>query len=124
MKGRNPRMRAAGMAALIACTAAVLIGSGAAVAGSSPTPWNGVNPFNCKIQDAGTGTKVPDPKADPYCVHFDKTNQNVTQLGLLTFLLKEPARVAAAAPKCFYFQEDHWRGSVIQSDGKTQIYEF
>jgi hypothetical protein len=67
---------------------------------------------------------VPDPGADPYCVSFDKTNQNVTQLGLLTFALNEPARTAAAVPKCFYFQEDHWRGSVIQSDGSTELYEF
>jgi hypothetical protein len=26
----------------------------------------------------------------------------------------EPARVAAAVPKCFYFQHDHWTGSIVQ----------
>ncbi len=26
-------------------------------------------------------------------------------------------------PKCFYFQEDHWRGSLSQADG-TAVYEF
>jgi hypothetical protein len=57
-------------------------------------------------------------------VYFDKTQQNISQLGLVSFLLKEPARTAAAVPKCFYFQEDHWRGSVVQSNGKTVIYEF
>jgi hypothetical protein len=89
-----------------------------------PSPWDGVNPFRCTIQDAGQGSSVPDPSADPYCVHFDKTNQNITELGFVAFLSQEPARVAAASPKCFYFQEDHWRGSVVQSDQRTVIYEF
>jgi hypothetical protein len=89
-----------------------------------PTLWDGTNPFNCTIQNAGLGTTVPDPGADPYCVSFDKTQQNITQLGILQFLLNEPARVAAAVPKCFYFQEDHWRGSIIQSDPRTVLYEF
>jgi hypothetical protein len=102
---------------------AVLMPAGAG-AFAPPSPWDGTNPFKCTIQDAGTGTKVPDPGADPYCVHFDKTQQNITQLGLVTFLLDEPERVIAAAPKCFYFQEDHWRGSLIQSDGRTVLYEF
>lgn len=103
---------------------ALLLNSGSAGALSAPTPWNGVNPFDCTIQDAGQGTTVPDPGADPYCVRFDKTNQNVTELGLVDFLSKEPARVAAAVPKCFYYQEDHWRGSLIQSDQQTVVYEF
>ena len=96
----------------------------AARASSSPTPWDGKNPFVCKVQNAGRGTKVPDPGADPYCVNFDKTNQNVTQLGLLKFLSLEPARVQAAGPKCFYYQQDHWRGSVVQSNAQTKTYEF
>ena len=37
---------------------------------------------------------------------------------------KEPARVAAAGDKCFYFQSDHWRGSVVQDDGTTKTYEW
>ena len=113
-----------GAAGLIAAVILGLAASGPARAGSPPTPWDGTNPFNCTIQDAGQGTKVPDPGADPYCVSFDKTNQNVTQLGLVQFLSLEPARTAAAVPKCFYFQEDHWRGSVVQSDGSTVLYEF
>ena len=32
--------------------------------------------------------------------------------------------MAAAVPKCFYYQEDHWRGSLIQSDQQTVVYEF
>jgi hypothetical protein len=102
----------------------LLLGGGSAHALAAPTPWDGVNPFACTIQDAGQGTTVPDPGADPYCVRFDKTNQNVTELGLVDFLSKEPARVAAAVPKCFYYQEDHWRGSIVQSDQGTVVYEF
>ncbi len=102
----------------------LLLGAGSARALSAPTPWDGINPFDCTIQDAGQGTTVPDPGADPYCVRFDKTNQNIAELGLVDFLSKEPARVAAAVPKCFYYQEDHWRGSLIQSDQRTVVYEF
>jgi len=77
-------------------------------------PWGGRLPFRCQIQDVGTGTAYPHPKADPFCVEFDKTNQNVAGLGLVDFLSREPARVAAAVPKCFYFQRDHWTGSIDQ----------
>jgi hypothetical protein len=114
----------AALTATAAALTAVLALTGSAAALSPPTPWNGDNPFHCTVQNAGFGTKVPDPGADPYCVRFDKTNQNVTQLGLVTFLSKEPARVAAAVPKCFYFQADRWRGSIVQSDKSTVLYHF
>jgi hypothetical protein len=68
------------------------------------------------VQDAGTGTEVPDPDSDPYCVEFDKTQQNLSDAGLFDFLAGEPARVAAAGPKCFYFQTDHWTGSIVQGE--------
>ncbi len=77
-------------------------------------PWDGSNPFKCAIQDVGTGTDFPDPGADPFCVEFDKTQQNVTGLGIVDFLSNEPARTAAAVNKCFYFQSDHWTGSIVQ----------
>ncbi len=109
--------------ALVGVAGALLAGTGA-LASSAPSPWDGRNPYLCKVQNAGRGTKVPDPGADPYCVNFDKTNQNVTQLGLVKFLSLEPARTEAAGPKCFYYQQDHWRGSVIQSDARTKTYEF
>ena len=70
------------LSALLAC----LLWAPAAQASAPPSPWDGTNPFNCTLQDAGRGTTVPDPAADPYCVHFDKTNQNVTELGLVGFL--------------------------------------
>ncbi|HEY1237008.1 MAG TPA: hypothetical protein VGE91_01630 [Solirubrobacterales bacterium] len=77
-------------------------------------PWDGSSPFKCQIQDVGTGTAFPDPGADPFCVEFDKTKQNVTGLGIVDFLTKEPARTAAAVSKCFYYQSDHWTGSIVQ----------
>jgi hypothetical protein len=79
-------------------------------------PWDGANPFNCTIQNVGTGTDFPDPNADPFCVEFDKTRQNVTDLGIVDFLSNEPARTAAAVSKCFYFQSDHWTGSIVQGE--------
>jgi hypothetical protein len=86
-----------------------------AVAQSPPfAPWDGTNPFNCVEQDVGTGTAFPDPGADPFCVKFDKTNQNVTGFGIVEFAAQEPSRIGAAATKCFYFQNDHWTGSIQQ----------
>ena len=108
--------------ALFALLAAVLATPVAAL--PSMESWDGSNPFVCEPQPAGFEAVGPDPAADPYCVEFDKTRQNVTELGILDFLLKEPARVAAAMPKCWYYQADHWRGSVVQDDDRTVLYEF
>ncbi len=114
------RQLAALVATAMVATCVVAIPSARAL--TPPTPWDGTNPFHCIVQDAGRGTTVPDPGADPYCVRFDKTGQSVTDLGLLDFLLKEPARVAAAVPKCFSYQEDHWRGSL--TPGGPALYEY
>ena len=101
--------------ALVAVSAAVAAAAPASAHVPPPVgPWDGQNPFRCVNQNVGTGTQFPDPNADPFCVEFDKTNQNVTDFGLVDFLSKEPARTAAAAPKCFYYQQDHWTGSIIQ----------
>jgi hypothetical protein len=89
------------------------------------TPWNGANPFSCVVQDAGTGSTVPDPGADPYCVRYDKTGQSVLpSLGIATFLLQEPERVAIALGKCFYYQEDHWTGAIVQGVPATQLWNW
>jgi hypothetical protein len=104
--------------------AAALLASLAMAASEPPRAWDGVNPFRCELQRAGLGAEVPEPDADPYCVEFDKRRQNVTGLGVVDFLSKEPARVGAATPKCFYFQSDQWRGSVVQEDGTTKTYEW
>jgi hypothetical protein len=102
----------------------VLIAVSSALAADPPTPWDGVNPFVCELQQAGFDGKGPQPEADPYCIEFDKRRQNVSQLGVVEFLAREPERVAAASPKCFYFQSDHWRGSIVQEDASTKTYEW
>ena len=94
-----------------------LLAAANAGAQSPPTvigPYDGQIPFRCQLQNVGTGTDFPDPGAEPFCVEFDKTNQNLTDFGLVDFTAQEPARVAAAGSKCFYFQRDHWTGSVVQ----------
>jgi hypothetical protein len=113
-----------GRGAALIVAIAMLFAVPALAGTSAPTSWDGTNPFDCELQNAGFGTVVPHPDADPYCVEFDKRRQNVTQLGIADFLSKEPARVAAASDKCFYFQVDHWRASVVQDDGTTKLYEW
>ena len=108
----------------MACAALLLVAATPAAALAPPSPWDGKNPFNCVLQNAGMGTEVPHPEADPFCIEFDKRHQNVSELGVVEFLSKEPARVALASPKCFYFQSDHWRGSIVQSDASTKTYEW
>src|ERR671936_717490 len=98
----------------LAALVATLVTAASVAAQPVVAPWGGKKPFKCKVQDVGTGTDFSRPKADPFCVRFDKTNQNVTDFGIADFLSKEPKRVAAASPKCFYFQEDHWKGSIVQ----------
>jgi len=101
----------------IAMSTWALVAAAGASAQAPPTvvgPYDGSIPFRCELQSVGTGTGFPDPGADPFCVEFDKTNQNVTDLGIASFAAQEPARVAAAGSKCFYFQRDHWTGSIVQ----------
>ena len=97
-----------------AIAASLLVSASFAQAQQPTGPYDGSNPFRCEIQDVGTGTEFPDPDADPFCVKFDKTSQNVTDFGIVDFLAEEPNRVAAATTKCFYFQRDHWTGSIVQ----------
>ena len=101
-----------------ATAALALAGCAAATAQAQEpfAPYDGTIPFRCELQDVGTGVDFPDPDADPFCVKFDKTQQNVTDFGIVDFLLNEPGRVAAATPKCFYFQRDHWTGSIVQDE--------
>ena len=103
---------------------ACCLAAAAPAAGAPSGPWDGANPFQCTVQNVAFGTAFPDPEADPFCVEFDKRRQNLTELGLVDFLAQEPARVAAASDKCFYFQHDHWRSSVIAQDGATQTYNW
>ena len=98
----------------LAVLAAFALPASASAQSAPFAPWDGTNPFNCVVQDVGTGTDYPDPTADPLCVKFDKTNQNVTDFGIVEFTSQEPARIAAASGKCFYFQNDEWTGSIVQ----------
>ena len=102
----------------------VLLVVAAPAAAQGPQPYDGSNPFDCVLQDVGFGTDFPDPDADPFCVEFDKRRQNFTEFGIVDFLAQEPARVAAAGPKCFYYQHDHWTSSVVQGDGQTELYNW
>ena len=112
------------MKRVLVLAALLVVAAPAGAQNERPTGWNGENPFNCVLQQAGFEPTGPDPGADPYCVDFDKRRQNVTQAGFVEFVSLEPARVAAASPKCFYFQSDHWRASVVQDDASTKTYEW
>lgn len=105
--------------AVIAVSAAVVEAGAAELRG-----YGGESPFNCELQQVGTGVDFPRPDADPFCVEYDKTHQNVTELGVVDFLANEPARVAIASDKCFYYQADHWRGSVEQSPEQSETYNW
>ena len=113
------------MRALVGIAATVLALVPASAHAQAPAePFDGTLPFDCVLQQAGTEAEFPDPDADPFCVEYDKRHQNVTELGVVEFLSLEPARVAAATPKCFYFQRDHWVGSIVQDDGRTETYSW
>ena len=109
-----------GRTILAAVLASALCLACASTAVAEPiAPYDGSNPFKCKTQNVGTGVDIRDPDADPFCVEFDKRSQNITNFGIVDFLLLEPARVAAATPKCFYHQTDHWTGSIVQGTEPT-----
>ncbi len=101
----------------VAVSTLVLLAGAASAAALKLEPYDGANPFLCELQQLGTGVAFSDPRADPLCVSYDKTNQDIASLGILAFLANEPARVAAALDKCFYFQSDEWRGSVFEGGG-------
>ena len=103
---------------------AALIAAPAALAADPPQPWDGANPFSCVLQQAGFNATGPNPEADPYCIEFDKRARTWRSSASSSSCRKEPARVAAASPKCFYFQSDHWRGSLVQDDAGTKTYEW
>ena len=114
-------MRRVALAALLALALLAVAATGAS---GPPAPWDGVNPYQCELQQAGYGADVAHPDADPFCIEFDKRHQSVADLGVVYFLSQEPARTALASDKCFYFQSDHWRGSVVQDSGATKTYEW
>jgi hypothetical protein len=112
-------MRRLSLIGALAVVAVVLAPASPVMAATPLGPYGGGNPFVCVVQDVGTGTDFPRPNDDPFCVEFDKTRQNLTGFGIVDFVLKEPARVAAASNKCFYHQTDHWTGSIVQGQQPT-----
>ena len=105
--------------------ALVLLAAPAAAGAAELVGYDGASPFNCELQQAGKGTDIPHPDADPLCVEYDKTGQSVAPgLGIVQFLSGEPARFAYAGDKCFYYQHDHWRGAVDQDDEQTETYNW
>jgi hypothetical protein len=107
------------LALAFALVAAPAVAGAAEIAG-----YDGTNPFRCKLQRVGTGTDFPRPDADPFCVEYDKTHQTITDLGIVDFLAQEPARVAAATDKCFYYQRDHWRSAVDGGWEQSELYNW
>lgn len=102
----------------------VVLAAGAAPAQQDVTGYDGSNPFRCVLQQAGQGTDIPDPGADPLCVEYDKTRQDVSDTTIAAFLAGEPQRFAMAGDKCFYFQHDHWRSRVVAGQPATETYRF
>ena len=121
-RAQHVTSRARGYLALVLALAALTATD--AGAATPVSGYDGSIPFDCELQQLGTGTDFPKPDADPFCVEYDKRHQNVTELGVVQFLSQEPARVAAAGPKCWYFQRDHWVGSIVQDDQATQTYKW
>lgn len=92
-----------------------LLGTGSAA--DPPLPPGPLVPYvappfaaDCEVHRFGEGqipdlTSLPD---DPLCVEYAKRDITLTNGGALRFLLAEPARVALAAGKCAYWQQDHW----------------
>lgn len=116
-------MRLGGRHLLAVALAAVALVAATPAGAASLDPYDGKRPFRCKIQAVGTGVDFPDPAADPFCVRYNKRNQNLAEFGVIDFLANEPARVAAALGKCFYFQRDRWRGSV-DTEGEIETYNW
>lgn len=113
------------LGAVLALAAFALASSGAGSAAAAPLEgYDGSMPFDCVLQQAGRGTEFPRPDADPFCVEYDKTHQTVSDGGIVDFLANEPARVAAASDKCFYYQRDHWRSRVVAGDERTETYNW
>ncbi|MFL5081160.1 MAG: hypothetical protein ACJ8DU_14665 [Microvirga sp.] len=121
---RGYKSRVARLGALAVAAACLTFWTASVSAADPVMGYDGSIPFDCELQQLGMGTDFPHPDADPFCVEYDKRHQNLTELGVVDFLAQEPARFAAAGPKCWYFQRDHWVGSVVQDDGSTQTYKW
>jgi hypothetical protein len=106
-----PRASRPAAAPRLALAALVLVGAGSgahAAAQEPPQPYQDP-PFTCEVHDYGTDAPtLPGPDDDPLCVRYDKTHLMVSTLEVVDFLVAEPGRVALAAGRCGYWQQDHW----------------
>jgi hypothetical protein len=111
---------ASGRAGIAALAALVL---GAAPAGGQPIAPYVDPPFasECVVHHFAEGQEPPlDGCADdPFCVEYEKRDITAANGGAIRFLAAEPARFAAAIPKCRYWQQDHWR--VQLAPGQTSV---
>jgi hypothetical protein len=109
----------AGIAALVA----VVLGVPAAPAGAQPIVPFVEPPFasECVVHRFAEGLEPPLDGCgdDPLCVEYEKRDITATNGGAIRFLAAEPARFAAAIPKCRYWQQDHWRIQV--APGATSV---
>ena len=93
----------------------LLAPSALAQVGQPVGPYDGENPFNCEIQDVGTGTDFPAPRRRPVLRRVRQDEPERHRLRHRRLPLAGAGAVAATpVAKCFYFQRDHWTGSVIQ----------
>jgi len=96
----------------LALAALVLVSAGVAArpaAGQEPPQPYQDPPFTCVVHDYGAAAPtLPGPDDDPLCVRYDKTHVTISTLEVVDFLVAEPGRVALAAGRCSYWQQDHW----------------
>jgi hypothetical protein len=120
----SPHRLVALVLAAVALLAAAALAPVSAGAQQDLAGYDGSNPFLCELQFAGEGTEVPDPDADPFCVEYDKTRQDLTDMSIVEFLGGEPQRLEAASDKCFYYQRDRWRSRAVAGQELTETYSW
>ncbi|HZR82671.1 MAG TPA: hypothetical protein VFD92_16375 [Candidatus Binatia bacterium] len=119
-KSRPPRARrsrgrlAAALIAAAAIAAPAAAQTSPAVAPFAEPPFAGM----CTVHrfDEGEPPPIEGIPDDPLCVEYQKRDITASNGGAVRFLAAEPARFAAAIPKCRYWQQDHWS---VQLDPAT-----
>ena len=109
---------------LVLCAAAWSVAATGTAAPGDITGWNGINPFHCDLQQAGFDPVGPGARRGPVLRRVRQAPPERHRAGRRGVPQPRAGAVAAAGPKCFYFQSDHWRGSIVQDDGSTKTYEW
>jgi hypothetical protein len=104
--------------------AALIVASGVLLAAAPRAAAQRIAPYadppfgsSCTFHHFDEG-EAPPPEGipdDPLCVDYDKRDITASDGGAIRFLAAEPARFAAAIPKCQYWQTDHWSVQVTQN---------